>query len=250
MTSDSVKMAERTLNIFEAFAEVREPLSLTQLARHVDSPISSCHGLLRTLKARGYIYFLQNHRRYYPTRRLLNIGQSISKHDPLLAKLDPLMRILRDKTQETVILGQREGDQVIYLHVLESSQNIRYAASPGDYKPLHSSALGKALLGVMDDEALGAYLSSRKLKQVQPTTITEPPQLIADINRARKRGYFMTRGENAPEVSAIAQTFTLDGESLGACVAGPSQRIANAAADIVRDLTGMTTKAGALSTAR
>ena len=36
---------------------------------------------------------------------------------------------------------------MIYLQVLESPHPIRYSARPGDLKQLHSSAIGKAMLG-------------------------------------------------------------------------------------------------------
>jgi DNA-binding IclR family transcriptional regulator len=155
MVMDSVKTADRTLDLLEAFARIKEPLSLSELARQLDCPVSSCHGLVRTMKGRGYLYLLQHRRRYYPTRRLLEIGAAIAAHDPLVERLIPTLEALRAHTAETVILGHRQDDEIVYLHVLEGPQTIRYAASPGERKPLHSSALGKAFLGVLDDHALG-----------------------------------------------------------------------------------------------
>ncbi len=39
----------------------------------------------------------------------------------------------------------------MYLDVLEGPHTVRYAARIGDFKPLHSSAVGKALLGALGD---------------------------------------------------------------------------------------------------
>lgn len=247
MKTDSVKTALRTLSIFEAFAELKAPLSLTDLARHVESPVSSCHGLLRTLKAKGYVYLLHDRRRYYPTRRLLNLARQISAHDQIVEKLVPLMETLRERTAETIILAMRQDDEILYLHVLESPQTIRYAAYPGDRKPLHSSALGKAFLGEQSDEALAGFLKGRKLKRITDATITSPDRLIGDIQRARKRGYFMTRNENGPEIGGIARVFRVDLESLGLCVAGPSRRISASADAIGTALSEVTAAAAELS---
>ena len=52
----NVKTAGRTLDLFEAFARERKPLSLSQLARAIGAPVSSCFGIVRTLEARGYLY--------------------------------------------------------------------------------------------------------------------------------------------------------------------------------------------------
>lgn len=225
MSTDAVKTAGRALDVFEAFARAGEPLSLSELARAIGCPVSSCHGLIRTLAARGYLYLLGQRRRYYPTRRLFAVGARIAAHDALVQRLVPALEALRGRTAETVILGHRQDDAVVYLHVLEGPQTIRYAASPGDRKPLHSSALGKAFLGALDDGALAAFLARRRLERVTPHTITEPERLVADIRRSRRRGYFVTRGENVADVTAAARTVVVEGETLGLCVAGPTHRM-------------------------
>ena len=51
-----VKVALRTLNLFELFAKQRQPLVLSDLAEQLDIPSSSCLALIRTLSQRGYLY--------------------------------------------------------------------------------------------------------------------------------------------------------------------------------------------------
>jgi len=128
-------------------------------------------------------------------------------------------------TGETILLGQRQDKQIIYLQVLESPQLIRYAAPVGAIKPLPSTAIGKAFLGEMTDEELARMLLELDHPQVTESTITNPEQLLADIQRSRKRGYFVSRGENIPDVMAIARTCVMDGELLAIAVAGPIHRL-------------------------
>lgn len=225
MKTSTVKTAARTLDIFEAFASAKEPLSLTELARHLQSPIRSCHGLIRTLTARGYLYFLENRRRYYPTRRLLELGNALAAHDPLIERLLGRLEDLRTRTGETIIVGKRQDDAILYLLVLEGRRTIRYAASIGDRKPLHSSALGKAFLGEEDDSSLKRTLESMQRNQVTDNTITDVDRLFANIATSRKRGFFVTNGENVADVTAVARTYRIDAELLGICVAGPTSRM-------------------------
>jgi IclR family transcriptional regulator, acetate operon repressor len=221
----TMKTADRTLDIFEAFAEAKKPLSLSEIARMIDSPVSSCHALIRTLQKNGYMYALDVRRRYYPTRRLFEVSSAIATHDPIVERLTSVLNKLRDETGETILLGQRQDKQIIYLQVLESPLMIRYAAPVGAIKPLPSTAIGKAFLGEMTDEDLAHFFAELAHPQVTESTITNPDQLLADIQRARKRGYFVTRGENVPDVMAIARTCTLDGEQLAIAVAGPMHRL-------------------------
>ncbi len=220
---DAVKTAKRTLDIFEAFAAKREPLSLSDLARHIGSPISSCHGVIRTLKARGYVYLLDK-RRYYPTRRLLDLGSRISAHDPVMERLLPQLESLRARTEETVMIGKREGDEIVYVVTIESAQTIRYSLHPGDRRPVHASAVGKALLGQLPDERLVETLRRLKLKRFTDATLSADG-LLADIRKSRRRGYFVTRGEFDSNGMGVAQAFFAESEAFAVGVAGPLPRM-------------------------
>jgi DNA-binding IclR family transcriptional regulator len=220
-----MKTADRTLDIFEAFAEAKRPLSLSEIARMIDSPVSSCHGLLRTLQKSGYMYALDVRRRYYPTRRLFEVGNAVAMHDPIVERLASILERLRDETGETILLGQRQDRQIIYLQVLESPQMIRYAAPVGAIRPLPSTAIGKAFLGEMTDEEITQLLPELDNPQITEATITNPEHLLADIRRSRKRGYFVTRGESIPDVMAVARTCEMDGELLAIAVGGPMHRL-------------------------
>jgi len=144
-----VKTATRTLDVFEAFATAKRPLTLSELARAIGAPVASCFGIVRTLERRGYLYSARPRRGLYPTRRLLDQARLIAAHDPLSSRLDSALAALRDRTGETVLLGKRLGDRAVYLDVREGPQTVRYTARVGDLKPLHSSAVGKALLGTL-----------------------------------------------------------------------------------------------------
>jgi len=222
---DAVKTAKRTLDIFEAFAQVGEPLSLTDLARKIGSPISSCHGVIRTLKARGYVYLQDQSRRYYPTRKLLDLGSKIAARDPILERLVPQLEALRARTVETVMIGKREGDETLYLLALESAEPIRYTIHPGDRRPLHASAIGKALLGELPEDRLQRQLRQLKLQRYTDTTLASAEALLADIRKSRRRGYYVTRGEYSSGGMGVARAFTLGSEVYAVAVAGPLPRM-------------------------
>ncbi len=222
---DPVKTAARTLDVFEVFAAAKGPLTLTELALRLASPLSSCHALVRTLQLRGYVYVLDERKRVYPTKRLLMMAQQIAQNDPVLERIGPVLLALQQQTGETVILGKRQGNAVTYLEVIESRQTIRYAANPGDVKPLHSSAIGKAMLGVLEGAALAKLVRSLRLEVVTDKTIKSAAALIRDIERSRSRGIFITRGENVPDVMALATARVVGDEPYGLAVAGPMARV-------------------------
>ena len=232
----SVKSAERTLQILETFAQACEPLLLSDLARRIAIPVSACHGLVRTLKSRGYLYELGPRRGYYPTLRWFEKARVIAAHDPVAARLTPFLEALAADTGETIVLGRQLGDRVIYLVVIESRNSIRYSAQVGDLKPLHSSSAGKALLGSMPKAAREALLASLKLARVTPNTITSREALEKDVAAGQARGWYATRGENVADVHAIAAPVELAGQVHAVVVAGPAPRMEAALAAQVKRL--------------
>lgn len=224
MQAESVPAAARTLDVLEVFRAARRPLSLSELARLARIPVSTCHGLVRTLERRGFLYF-PSQREAYPTRKLYEMAREIDAHDPIAARLAPALAALRDAAGETVILGMRSGDAVLYLLVLDSPQIVRYTARAGEHKPLHSSSIGKALLGMLADDALDSWLGSHELPRITEHTITSARRLKRELTKSRARAYYVTRGENVVDVMAIAAPLRIGSAALGVAIAGPLHRM-------------------------
>jgi len=224
MSGHTVKSADRTVQILEAFAAAGEPLGIAELARRLAIPVSACYGLIRTLEVRGYLYELGLRKGWYPTLRWLQKARAVADHDPVLERVTPLLEALCAATGETVVLGKRTADTVTYLNVIESRHPIRYSAQIGDRKPLHSSAAGKALLGALPASERDALLAALKLPRVTPNTIVRRELLERDLAAGARRGWYMTRGENVADVHAIAAPARLDGELYAVVIAGPAHR--------------------------
>lgn len=213
------------MRLYEVFAERQSPLSLTELAAELEIPKSSCHAIVNTLLESGYLYILSHPRALYPTKKLWSVMQRVSERDPFLRHATLALESLRDAAKETVILGKRQGHAVVYLEILESHNPIRYSARQGDLKPLYSSAIGKAMLGSLKEQDLAKTLEDLPMPRVTDATIVTPQRLFDDIRTSKKRGYYLTRGENVPDVWAVAATVAIGSEVLGIAIAGPQHRM-------------------------
>ena len=235
MASTPSRSALRPFSILEAFCEARRPLSLSEIAQSTGVPVSTCHTVVHSMEQFGLLYFLSS-RETYPTRRLWDMAREINAHDPVATRCQPYLSALRDATRETVILGARQDDRVLYLLVVESEQTIRYSSRAGAFKPLHCSSIGKALLGTLPDAELDAWLQTHALERATPRTMVSAALLKDDIVAARRRGYSITRGENIEDVMAIAAPLQRGALTLGLAVAGPLNRIEQNAEDIAARL--------------
>jgi len=224
-TEKRVKAADRTLDVFEAFDRVGRPLNLSELAKAIEIPVSSCHGLVRTLTLRGYMTEVGTQRMHYPTRRLFDLARRILARDPILMKVSPILEVLRKKTGETIVFGKRLDKFVIYLDVLESEKTIRFSAEVSSLRSLHSSALGKALLGAMPEPKRNEQIGQLDLTPVTRNTISNAKKLKCNITAGNDRGWHSTRGESVNDVMAVALGVVLSGEAYAVAVAGPLARM-------------------------
>lgn len=229
----------RALRLFQCFAKEARPLSLSEISKQMDTPLSTCHALIGVLRQGGYLYTHHESKKFYPTKRLLQVAQGIAANDPLASIFEPYLRKLSEATRETVILGTLQQDSVVYLDVIEGPQVIRYTAGPGDIKPLHSSAIGKLILGEMDPGERAKVIKRLALEKVTENTVIDRAALDAAVSASHDAGYYTTRGENVSDVMAIAMPIIVQEEPLGVAVAGPLERV-NACFDaIVQELSAL-----------
>lgn len=217
--------AQRALDIFAAFAQEQRPLSVSELARLLKIPGSTCHGLVKSLEQLGYLAETQRVRGYYPTRLLLQHTTMIARYDPVPALVQPILADIRDEAGETIVFGKRQRHQAVYVDVLTSAAGLRHMVSPGDTRPLYACAIGKALLSVMEPEERARMLARFDFKPVTANTRVNARQLNADIDKGAARGWFVSDGEYTEGVMAIAVPVLVDGQYYGLVITGPQPRM-------------------------
>ncbi|AGW91283.1 MULTISPECIES: IclR family transcriptional regulator [Cupriavidus] len=233
----SVKTALRVIEIMEIYAREGRSLTLTELAKLLGAPMSSCLGLIRTLASLGYLYETGRRQGYYPTRRLLDIAQRIARNDPLLERVQPVLESLRDTTGETVIFGKLQDDgRVLYLEVRESANPVRYIAAPGELRDAHVNSIGRAILGAMPAATRAELLEGVSFASRTARTVASVQAFEAAMQQWQAQGWYPNFGESFPDLGAIATPVTIGGATYGLSVAGPLHRVELNAMGIVEAL--------------
>lgn len=220
--SGDVKSARRVLELLRFFARSLEPASLTDIAKELAIPKSSCLALLDTLVGEGYAYLLDG--RYYLTARWADEGRAVALRDPVTIRFRPALLELAEAVGETVVLAHLSVDDVVYLDALPSAQVVRFTASAGQRKPLHPSASGRALLSTLPDAALDERIARLEFERFTATTPTGPAELAAKIRREREQGYHVNRGEYERHTLSVAAPVLGPGDPLALVVGAPLSR--------------------------
>jgi DNA-binding IclR family transcriptional regulator len=220
------KIVERTLDVFEMFATEKRPLSLTDIARILEIPISSCHDVVRALESRGFVYETAPRSGYYPTRRLFDLATVISANDSLIQRASPLLENLCSELGETISLSKATGMHVVYLLVLEPAHPLRFSVRAGsEIRSMYATSAGKAFLSTLSEKALADFLESAQLHALTDHTITSKSELAADIAQSAKRGWFLNQEESLIGVVTVSAVFHWNRAAHLITIAGPAERM-------------------------
>ncbi|MEV1170686.1 IclR family transcriptional regulator [Nonomuraea sp. NPDC049784] len=197
---------QTVLNALRVLEEVaaRQPAGVAELARATGIPKSSVQRALRTLQVAGWIRPAGGGvTRWAVTTKALYVGRHAAGDLSLRDVAVPVMEDLRRRIDETIHLTIPEGDRVVLIERLETSKPVRIVLPLGHSLPLHASAHGKAVLAA-SPEAVVEQLIADGLPRYTDTTITDPDELLAELEKIRERGYSTNSGEWRSDVSAVA----------------------------------------------
>lgn len=228
------KIVDRTMEVFETFATMRRPLSLSDMTRQLDIPISSCHDIVRALESRGYLYETGPRAGYYPTTQLYKLSKVILAHDALLSRAYAILDKLRHRLGESVMLAKANEQTVTYLLTLESPHPIRFSVPAGsNVRSLHATSAGKAYLGSLPSEKFEEYLKSADLVPLTEKSIKTKAKLRAEIEQGRETGWYENREESVPGAITLSGPFRWRGAVYIITVAGPKSRMEDKMSDAI-----------------
>lgn len=203
----TVKSADRTLEVLELLAASPARRGLVELARELDIPKSSLHGILRTMVERGWV---QSDRAggFGLGVRALQVGAAYLDTDDVVGLFRGVLDDLAAQFGETVHLGRLDGPFVVYLAKRESIHPLRLYSAIGRRLPAHATALGKVLLAQRADHAVDQLLSW-PLARLTGRTITDAAALHAELAAIRDRGYAVDHEENSEGIVCFSAAIPL-----------------------------------------
>ncbi len=204
-----IAVIQRTMLVLEAFRGQRN-LRLADLAARTRMVKSSVFRILFTLERLGYVEKGADGR-YSISSRLARLSGPLRPESDLAAQAGPFMAGLLHRFQETVNLGVLDGDEVLYLRVMESPQVFRLAAHAGMRSPVHSTALGKCLVSCLPRAQVESILKRRPIQAFTPHTIRMRSAFFQELRRVRAQGYAVDNEEDSRGIRCLAAPI-LDGE--------------------------------------
>lgn len=214
------------LRLLKSFSEDETEIGISSLAKRLGVAKSTAHRLATTLVSEGFLEQNPDNGRYHLGLTLFVLGAEMRNSMDMSARLKPLLRAMRDSTDETIHLAVLDDASIVYLHNLESRKAISIRSSCGTRKPAFCTSEGRVLLAYASAETVASAFRQKMLART-PATITDAAKLSRILGDVRASGYAIDDQESEIGMRAIAVPIRdLTGEVVAAAsLAAPAQRL-------------------------
>ena len=197
---EQVSSVVHAIRILSCFTEATPELRLVDVSRLVGLSTSQSHRLLTILTDEGLLRRAPNSSRYRLGLRLFQLGQLAAGE--LTARLiRPPMEELAQATGETVLLGVRDGYELIFLQEIDSPEVLRVSPGLMYRSPILATATGQALLAWAPEVEIDAAIRHRTGES--GWTANQSAEYLWELlSEARRAGYAVSERDRA--IRAIA----------------------------------------------
>jgi len=200
----SIQVISRAANVLRALEDEPGGLSLGEIAQRVGLARSTVQRIVDALRAEQFVIAASPTSGVRLGPALVRLAASASVEFDQITR--PIIAELSQAVGETVDLSVLKGRSAVFTDQIQGSHRLRAVSAIGDTFPLHCTANGKAILSVLPDDKLKAFLRM-PLQKMTPNTITKPAELLREIETCRRTGIAVDDEEHTEGICALGTGF-------------------------------------------
>jgi IclR family acetate operon transcriptional repressor len=181
---------------------------ISQVARRTGMATSTVHRILQELVDLGWVRVDGEHEYLLGARVLSLAGQAVD--GPTLARIaHPILgQLSEDSGGHATHFAVRSGDEVVYLDKVEGRRAYQMRSRIGLGIPLHTTAIGKALLATLSEDEVRAILVRTGMPKMTSHTITNVDGMLRHLETVRRQGYATDHEENEAHIRCVGAAIT------------------------------------------
>ena len=180
--------------VLDTVVAADKPPTVSDLARRLDLPKSTVHGLCATLVDLGLL-----RRRPDNTFRIgphvMRWANAFTLQTDLTGEFAAFCDSLGPSREETLTLSVLEGRDVVYIGCRNSTAPLGVTFRIGMRLPAPFTATGKALLSTMADEEVRALFDGAWPAPLTARSVRNVEALLGELAACRARGYSIDDGQ-------------------------------------------------------
>ena len=202
--TEGARTVGRVLKLLELVADKRRPIRLVDIAAALNMPASSAHVLAKQLVKYNYIQSDED-RRYRQSTALVALARKVMGGTQLITIARPHIRRLSDETGESIYLGMRTNEGIMYVDAIEGTSGLVSRTPLGSLRPAHASSAGRVFLAYEIAESdLSKFLGKGPLHAYTPNTPTDRAELKRLLERIREDGFSVNEQALTEKVCGVS----------------------------------------------
>ncbi|MDD2581815.1 MAG: IclR family transcriptional regulator [Desulfuromonadaceae bacterium] len=205
----SVQAVVKAIDLLEALAHGGENSSIVVLENKLGLSRNKTFRLLATLEDKGLVERNKETNTYNLGLQAFEMAQHILKSDNVINMAHPIMVELARKLDEAIYFTVANNNEVLFLDMVDSFQQIKTADLVGQRFPFFSNAAGKVIKSFGSIDLFGRGSKKNGIKDVQ--------QLEVELDEIRRKGVavdFNGLGEGICTVAVVIRDYA--GKVVGA----------------------------------
>jgi IclR family transcriptional regulator, acetate operon repressor len=225
-TVSEMGLVSKTVAVLRAVAAQPDGIGLSEVSRQSGLAKATCHRILSTLEAEGWLDLDPESRRFRTSVTLSLLFQRDLSGGALIEVAKAVLRDLASAARETAGLDRLDGATVVVMAEVAGPHVIGHAVRPVPrlQDPWRTST-GKALLAWRDvDVARPAFESAAATSQAGRYATWR--DFVDELERVRELGYATAYDDLETGLAAVAAPIWVDGRvEYAAWVGGPTFRL-------------------------
>lgn len=218
---------ERGLKVIELLLDHPAGLQQTEIAARLGCAKTSVYRIAMTLIDYGYVTREEETKTLRLSRKLVAMGsRTLAEEDLMTLALD-VLKNLRDKVKETVLIGAIVETELVVLGQVLGSQPFKFSVDLGARLPLHAAAPAKAILAWLPPQERESILGRISFTRFNERTLGDVKAYTQELRQAVLDGYAVDRGEQLSGIHCVAAPiFNRHGYPIASVwITGPVDRV-------------------------
>jgi DNA-binding IclR family transcriptional regulator len=198
------KSLEKGLKILALFNRDNPVMTQSEIAKTLGLNMTSTYRYINTLVEMGYLEKDAKSKEIRPAIHCLLFCTNLMRATDHQRLIREVVDRIHAEHNITIDVAFAVDDTLVRIYHRGAEETLTYALPDFSKNSLHNTALGKAWLSSLPEAVVVEKIKTMALPPKTAKTIVDKEDLIADIAKAKERGYAMSEEEYLPGLITIS----------------------------------------------
>ncbi len=189
------------ITLLDFLLDSRAPRGVSQIAQHLDLPLSSTHDMLKTMNELGLVAQNPATRLYQLTPRVLELAQKVASHFGVNNRVHAALIAYCEKHQATACLAVIAGAST---HICMAHGPHGGTVSLGSGGPVYATAAGKAIVSLLPETEWPSFAPTPDCPRLSKRTNLDAGKFYRELTVAREQGVAWNIMETTNDIVSAA----------------------------------------------